>query len=67
MSLYYSEGAGGRLYDPVSMLKVQILKYLRCVPSGRRLALLLKWNRWLAGACGFKRKIPGHTCLHSSG
>ena len=59
-SLYHSEGAGRRPYDPVSMLKAQILKYLRRVPSDRRLALLLKWNRRLAGACGFKRKTPSH-------
>ena len=59
-SLYHSEGAGRRPYDPVSMLKAQILKYLRRVPSDRRLALLLKWNRWMARACGFKRKTPSH-------
>jgi len=59
-SLYHSEGAGRKPYDPVSMLKAQILKYLRRVPSDRRLALLLKWNRRLARACGFKRKTPSH-------
>jgi len=58
MSLYHSEGR--KPYDPVSMLKAQILKYLRRVPSDRRLALLLKWNRRLAGACHFKRKTPSH-------
>ena len=60
MSLYHSEGAGRKPYNLVSMLKAQILKYLRRVPSDRRLALLLRWNRRLAGACGFKGKTPSH-------
>ena len=60
MSLYHSEGAGRKPYDPVSMLKAQILKYLRRVPSDRRLALLLRWNKRLAGACGFKGETPSH-------
>jgi len=60
MSLYHSEGAGRKPYDPVFMLKAQILKYLGRVPSDRRLALLLKWNKRMAGACGFKRKTPSH-------
>ena len=42
------------------MLKAQILKYLRCIPSDRRLALLLKWDRELASACGFKHETPSH-------
>jgi len=60
MSLYHTEGAGRKPYDPVSMLKAQLLKYLRRVPSDRRLALLLKWNRRIAKACGFKRNTPSH-------
>jgi len=42
------------------MLKAQILKYLKHVPSNRRLALLQRWNKRLAGACHFKRKTPSH-------
>jgi len=42
------------------MLKAQLLKHLWRVPSDRRLALLLKRNRWIARACGFKRKTPSH-------
>ena len=60
MSLYHREGAGRKPYNPVSMLKAQLLKYLRRIPSDRRLALLLKWNRRVAKACGFKRKTPSH-------
>ena len=37
-----------------------MLKYLRRVPSDRRLALLLKRNRKAAKACGFKQKTPSH-------
>lgn len=60
MSLYHQEGAGRKPYNPVSMLKAQLLKYLRRIPSDRRLALLLRWNRRLARACGFKRQTPSH-------
>jgi transposase len=60
MSLYRGEGAGRKPYDPVSVLKAQLLKHLLCVPSDRRLALLLKRNRKMAKACGFKRKTPSH-------
>ncbi|MBE0519920.1 transposase [Candidatus Bathyarchaeota archaeon] len=60
MSLYHREGAGRKPYPPVSMLKAQLLKHLRRVPSDRRLALLLKRNRRMARACGFKRKTPSH-------
>jgi len=42
------------------MLKAQLLKHLLRVPSDRRLALLLKRNRRVAGACGFKRGTPSH-------
>jgi transposase len=60
MSLYHGVGAGRKPYDPVCMLKAQLLKYLRCVPSDRRLALLLKRNRKVARACGFRRRTPSH-------
>jgi len=43
-----------------SMLKSQLLKYLLRVPSDRRLSLLLKRNRRVARACGFKRGTPSH-------
>jgi len=42
------------------MLKAQLLKHLWRVPSDRRLALLLKRNRKVARACGFKRETPSH-------
>jgi len=42
------------------MLKAQLLKHLLRVPSDRRLALLLKRNRKMAKACGFKQKTPSH-------
>jgi transposase len=60
MSLYHREGAGRKPYNPVSMLKAQLLKYLYRVPSDRRLALLLERNRTMARACGFKQKTPSH-------
>ena len=60
MSLYHREGAGRKHYSPVSMLKAQLLKRLRRVPSDRRLALLLKRNKRMARACRFKRETPSH-------
>ncbi len=60
MSLYHEAGAGRKPYPPVSMLKAQLLKHLLRVPSDRRLALLLKRNRKIAKACGFKQKTPSH-------
>jgi len=60
MSLYHGEGAGRKPYDPASMLKAQLLKHLLRIPSDRRLTLLLKRNRKMAKACGFKRKTPSH-------
>jgi len=60
MSLYHGVGRGRKPYDPVSMLKAQLLKHLLRVPSDRRLALLLKRNRKMAKACGFRRKTPSH-------
>ena len=60
MSLYHGEGAGRKPYPPVSMLKAQLLKHLLRIPSDRRLALLLKKNRKMTEACGFRRKTPSH-------
>ena len=59
-SLYHGSVRGRKPYNPVSMLKAQLLKHLLRVPSDRRLALLLKRNRKAAKACGFKRKTPSH-------
>jgi hypothetical protein len=42
------------------MLKAQLLKYLWRVPSDRRLSLLLKRNKRVARACGFKQSTPSH-------
>jgi len=60
MSLYHREGAGRKPYAAVSLLKAQVLKYLWRIPSDRRLSLLLKRNRKVARACGFKQKTPSH-------
>lgn len=54
-SFYRGEGVGRKPHDPVCMLKAQLLKYLRRVPSDRRLALLLKRDRRVARACGFRQ------------
>jgi len=59
-SLYHKAGPGRKPYPAVCMLKAQLLKHLWRVPSDRRLALLLKRNRRMARACGFKRKVPSH-------
>jgi len=60
MSRYHRKGAGRKPYNPVSMLKAQLLKYLWRVPSDRRLSLLLKRNKRVARACGFRQKTPSH-------
>ena len=60
LSLYHGAGAGRKPFPPVSMLKAQVLKHLLRVPSDRRLAILLEWNRKTAKACGFRRKTPSH-------
>ena len=49
-SLYHKEGTGRKPYNPVSMLKAQLLKHLWHVPSDRRLSLLLKRNKQVARA-----------------
>jgi transposase len=59
-SLYHGRGAGRKPYNPVSMLKAQLLKHLLRVPSDRRLALLLKKDRNAVEACGFRDKTPSH-------
>lgn len=59
-SLYHLVGPGRKPYDPVCMLRAQLLKHLFRVPSDRRLALLLKKDRKVAEACGFKGETPSH-------
>ena len=59
-SLYHRTGSGRKPYDPVSMLKAQLIKHLWRVPSDRRLSLLLKRNKRVAWACGFRQKTPSH-------
>ena len=59
-SLYHRAGRGRKPYPPASMLKAQLLKHLLRVPSDRRLALLLKRNKRVARACGFRRETPSH-------
>ena len=61
-SLYHKVGRGRKPYPPVCMLKAQLLKQLLQVPSDRRVALLLKRNKRMTGACRFKRKTPIIVC-----
>ncbi len=59
-SLYHRKGAGRKPYNPVCLLKAQILKHLWRIPSDRRLSLMLKRNKHAAKACGFKQNTPSH-------
>ena len=59
-SFYHREAAGRKPYNPGSMLKSQLLKYLWRVPSDRRLSLLLKRNKRVARACDFKQRTPSN-------
>ena len=52
--LYHRKGPGRRPYNPLSMLKAQLLKHLLRIPSDRRLALRLKHDREAARACRFR-------------
>ena len=58
--LYHRKGPGRRPYNPLSMLKAQLLKHLLRIPSDRRLALRLKHDMRAAGACGFGKNTPSH-------
>jgi transposase len=60
-SLYHQRGPGRRPYNPLSMLKAQLLKHLLRIPSDRRLALRLKRDRKTARACGFRKGTPSHS------
>jgi len=60
-SLYSKGGLGRKPYDPLCMLKAQLLKHLLRIPSDRRLALRLKNDREAAKTCGFGRHTPCHS------
>ena len=57
---YHKKGPGRKPYNPLAMLKAQLLKHLLRIPSDRRLALRLKHDRRTARACGFKKQTPSH-------
>ena len=59
--LYHRKGPGRKPYNPLSMLKAQLLKQLLRIPSDRRLSLRLKHDRRAARACGFRRRTPSHS------
>jgi transposase len=59
-NLYHRKGRGRKPYNPLSILKAQLLKHLLRIPSDRRLALRLKHDRRTARACGFKKQTPSH-------
>jgi transposase len=58
--LYHRKGPGRKPYNPLSVLKSQLLKHLLRIPSDRRLALRLKHDRRAAHACGFRNHTPSH-------
>jgi len=60
IGLYHRIGPGRKPYNPLSMLKAQLLKHLLRIPSDRRLALRLKHDGKAARACGFRRRTPSH-------
>jgi transposase len=61
--LYHRRGPERRHYNPLSILKAQLLKHLLHIPSDRRLALRLKRDRKAARACGFRKETPCHSLL----
>jgi transposase len=58
--LYHRKGPGRKPYNPLSMVKAQLLKHLLRIPSDRRLALRLKHDRRAAWSCGFRKRTPSH-------
>jgi len=58
--LYHTKGPGRKPYNPLNMLKAQLLKHLLRIPSDRRLALHLKHDKRAAKACGFGKRTPSH-------
>jgi transposase len=59
-ALYHRKGPGRKPYNPLSMLKAQLLKYLLRIPSDRRLALRLRHDWQAARACRFRKRTPSH-------
>jgi len=59
--LYHRRGPGRKPYNPLSMLKAQLLKHLLRIPSDRRLALRLKHERKAAMVCSFRKRTPSHS------
>jgi transposase len=59
-NLYHRKGRGRKPYNPLAMLKAQLLKHLLRIPSDRRLALRLKHDRKAAQVCGFGKNTPSH-------
>jgi transposase len=59
-NLYHKKGPGRKPYNPLAMLKAQLLNHLLRIPSDRRLALRLKHDRRATRACGFKIHTPRH-------
>jgi len=58
--LYHRNGPGRKPYNPLSMLKAQLLKHLLRIPSDRRLSLRLRHDRRIARVYGFRRRTPSH-------
>ena len=58
--LYHRKGPGRKPYNPLSMLKAQLLNHLLRIPSDRRLALRLKHDWRAARACRFRKRTPSH-------
>jgi len=57
---YHKMGPGRKPYNPLAILKAQLLKHLLRIPGDRRLTLRLKHDRRTARACGFKKQTPSH-------
>jgi len=57
---YPKKGPGRKPYNPMSILKAQLLKHLLRIPSDRRLALRLKHDTQAAKTCGFRKHTPSH-------
>jgi len=59
-NFYHRRGPGRKPYNPLSMLKAQLLKHLIRIPSDRRLALRLKHDWRAARACRLRKRTPSH-------
>ena len=58
---YHQKGSGRKPFNPLSMLKAQLVKHLLRIISDRRLALRLRNDHRIARACGFRRHTPSHS------